>query len=349
MEIAEEVQQDIDDLIGKNRSSESGVSSTDEKLQDWLSSVDSSLVPPKKRRRTMTWDKFYRHLLQGFGTGHGVSYQPWLTLRRKNTSKCSNQVAAYLFTLGRHGYFFSRGEYQIALLLQWLGLADLREQYPIWPIAHPHPLFGAPGSEGMKLGYSRGLLQIAQEAGIDHGVYPGTKIPYVATYDFLLTVRINGELKLVAISCKPIDDPNSEIKWRTLERLELERRYAEQNGILYLVVSSRLVPILMAGQLEWCIDCTTLADTPQVVPAVPRFAAEFDSAPDLSIADAVRRASEICKLELAAGWMTFRHCVWTQAIDLDLSQAILTSYPAKRGGLLLREKLKHALIIGDSA
>lgn len=349
METAGGVQQAIDDLVDKNRFNESEARSTDEEFQDWLASVDPSLVPQNKRRRTMTREKLDRLLLQGFGAGHGVSYRPWLTLRRRNASKCSNQVAAYLFTLDRHGFFFSRGEYQIALLLQWLGVEDVREQYPLWPVAHPHPLFGARGAEGMQLGYSRGLLAIAQKAGIDHGVYPGTRIPYVATYDFLLTVRVNGGLRLVAISCKPIDDANSEIKWRTLERLELERRYAEENGIRYVVVSSRIVPILMAGQLEWCIDRANLADTPHLVPDVPRFALEFESVPDLSVADAVRRASEICKLGLDAGWMVFRHCAWNQAIDVDLSQAILTSYPAKRGGRLLRDQLKRSLIVGGSA
>lgn len=346
--IAEEVQQEIYAMVDKNRPGASDAGRLDEDLQEWLVSVDHSKAPSKKRRRTMTWDKFYKHLLQGFGTGHGAAYRPWLTLRRKNPSKRSNQVAAYLFLQRRHGFFFSRGEYQIALLLLWLGVDDLREQFPLWPIAHPHPLFGAIGSEEVQLPYSRGLLEIAAEAGIEHGVYPGTKIPYVATMDFMLTIRIGGDLKLLAVSCKPFCTLEDEIKWRTLERLELERRYADHNRIRYLVLSSRVVPILMAGQLEWCFACSHIADIPQVAPALQTFAAEFTSTPDLSIADAVRRASELSKLSLEDGWIAFRHCAWTQRIDVDLSKQILTTYPVYRGGRDLRTRLQHELILGKT-
>lgn len=346
--IAEEVQQEIYVLVDKNRPSESDAGRLDEDLQEWLAAVDHTKAPSKKRRRTMTWDKLYKHLLQGFGMGHGAAYQPWLTLRRKNPSKSSNQVAAYLFLQQRHGFFFSRGEYQIALLLLWLGVEDMREQFPLWPIAHPHPLFGALGSEKIQLPYSQGLLQIAKEAGIDHGVYPGTKIPYVATMDFMITIRIGGDLKLVAVSCKPFCTLEDEIKWRTLERLELERRYAEHNRIRYLVLSSRAVPILMAGQLEWCFAYSHIADIPQVAPALKTFVAEFDSTPDLSIANAVRRASELSKLSLENGWIAFRHCAWTQRIDVDLSKQILTTYPVNRGGRDLRTRLQHELILGKT-
>jgi len=349
VEIAAEVRETVDSLAGSRHSGSSELGSTDEKLQDWLASVAPALVPPKKRRRTMTWKKLKQHIQLGYGMGHGAAYQPWLTLRRKNASKCSNQVAAYLFTLARPGYFFSRGEYQIALLLQWLGLEDFREQYPIWPISHPHPLFGAPGAEGIHLGHSPGLLRIAQEAGIEHGVYPGTRIPYVATFDFMLTVRIHGALTLIALSCKPIDNPNNEIEWRTLERLELERRYAERNRIKYAVISSRLVPIRMAANLEWCVDSATLVETPHLIAIAPLFAAQFVSTPDLSIADAVLRSSDACKLSRHDGWTVFRHCLWTQAIDLDISKPILTTYPALIGGRRLRQQLKQALIGGGSA
>lgn len=346
--IAEEVQQEIYSLVDKNRLGASDSLRLGENLQEWLASVDHSTVPPKKRRRTMTWEKFYEHLLQGFGTGHGAAYRPWLTLRRKNPSKSSNQVAAYLFLQRRHGFFFSRGEYQIALLLLWLGVDDLREQFPIWPIAHPHPLFGALGTEEVQFPYSKGLLDIAKEAGIDHGVYPGTNIPYVATMDFMLTIRVGGDFRQVAVSCKPFCTLEDEIKWRTLERLELERRYAAHNKIRYIVLNSQIVPILMAGQLEWCFACSHKADIPQVAPAVETFAAEFASTPDLSIADAVRRASELSKLSLKDGWIAFRHCAWNQRIDVDLSKQILTTYPAPRGGRALRTRLQHELILGKT-
>ncbi len=346
MELAEQIERDIGTLVDKHRRAALESPSRKEKLLHWLATIDTPTSTLKKRRRAMTWDKLNTRIQQGYGMGHGADYQPWLTLRRKNSSRESNQVAAHLHPLHRPGYFFSRGEYQIALLLLWLGIHDLREQYPLWPIAHPHPLYGAPGTDGLQLGYCTGLLDIAAEAGIEHGHFPGTDIPYVATIDFLITVRDGSDFDLVAISCKPIEDPAQEVKWRTLERLELERRYAERNGIRYLIISSRFVPILMAGQLEWCMERASLADTPHLAQSVLGFSREFTSAPNLAVSDAVARASESQQLSLEEGWAVFRHCAWTQAIDIDLSTPLLTSYPARRSGRTLRERLRRSLFEG---
>lgn len=90
----------------------------------------------------MTFKKLFNQINQGYGQGHGTNYQPWLQIRRKNTSPKSNQVVAWLPPLEREAHFFSRGEYHTALLLLWLQVEDLREQYPLWPVAHPHPLWG---------------------------------------------------------------------------------------------------------------------------------------------------------------------------------------------------------------
>ena len=138
------------------------------------------------------------------------------------------------------------------------------------------------------------------------------------------------------------------MKWRTLERLELERRYAERMGIRYLIMSSRFVPILMAGQLEWCMERASLSDVPHLAECVDEFSYEFAALPHLSVSDAVARASASQKMSLEEGWMVFRHCAWTQAIDIDLSVPLLTSYPARRNGRVLREKLRGSLFEGSA-
>lgn len=102
-QLADQVERDIEALVVKHRPSEDENRSSDEKFQDWLAAMDPSQETPKKRHRGMTWDKFYKRLLLGYGMGHGAEYLPWLTLRRKNPSRKSNQVAAYLHPLNRDG------------------------------------------------------------------------------------------------------------------------------------------------------------------------------------------------------------------------------------------------------
>lgn len=301
------------------------------------------LEPKEKVRRArgMTYKKLYRRIALGYGQGHGNQYQPWLQIHRKNPSPKSNQVVAWLATLDRVGHFFSRGEYYTALLLLWLGVNDMREQYPIWPVAHPHPLDDV-NEQSSKRPWSKGLLAIAKEAGISHGHEIGSRQPYVATIDIMATVVIDGCEQLLMLSSKPIVDPNENVKWRTLERLELERRYAHEIGAIYKVSTSALIPTAMAGYLEWWMDAACLPEK--------ALAARSESFAELvmqyasnSASEAVLAAASRMGLDMDSAWQLFRHCCWTQAIDIDPSKPLHVSYPIKTGGNTLRAAIQNEL------
>ena len=319
------------------------------KSKVFLSSEEAPTELCRKPRssKVMTQKKLNEQIRLGFGQGHGSSYQPWLKIRRKNSSPNSNQVVAWMPPLERTAHYFSRGEYHTALTLLWLGICDLREQYPLWPIAHPHPMEGAGGTEYMKFNWSRGLLDIAHDAGIEHGVEFGTKIPYTATIDMLAMAPMENGLRLVGFSSKPIVDHDDEVKMRTLERLELERRYFEEINAGYFVTSSGLVPALMAGQLEWWLDSSTLYSAPGLIPLTDCFADCINAHKELSISELVNYASFSLSINLDAAWLLFNHCAWTQKIDIDPTIRVLTSHPVRSGGIALRSKLRHMFFGGD--
>lgn len=306
---------------------------------DHLAALPLEPDPKIRCPRIMTHKKLYEKIRLGWGQGHGVNYKTFLPIRRKNSSKNSNQLPAWLPPLQRTAHFFSRGEYQTALLLLWLGVKDLREGYPLWPLSHPHPLKGAPGTEGMNFPWSRGLLQIAFDAGIKHGNEVGSRVPYVATMDLIVTFAINHVIQLAAFSSKPFENSDDEVKWRTLERLELERRYCLELLIPYYVSSSALVPTLMAGQLEVWLECWTL--NPNLLSLANYFADHVNRHDDLSIKEAVTYAAEILHISVGDGWLLFYHCCWTQKIDIDPSVRILTSYPVKSGGRALQNAIQR--------
>lgn len=297
--------------------------------------------PKVRRKRGMTYEKLYQQIVAGYGQGNGCQYQPWLQIRRKNPSPKSNQVVAWLPPLGREGHFFSRGEYHTALLLLWLGVSDLREQYPIWPVPHPHPLERS-GDLANARPWSKGLLAIAEGAGISHGYEIGSRQPYVATIDIMATVKIKGSDRLFTLSSKPISDPDDDVRWRTLERLELERRYALEIDSIHVIASSALIPIAMAGYLEWWLDAAILSDV-ALAGSADRFTDAVSRDETLSIYQAVRGAATELKLDMKAAWLLFRHCCWMQKIDIDPSQPLLTSYPIKKGGWALREAIRIEL------
>lgn len=299
--------------------------------------------PKLRRSGAMTHKKMCELIQQGRGMGHGRFYLPWLMLRRKNPSPNSNQAVSWVPPLERTAHYFSRGEYHTALLLLWLGVKDLREQFPIWPIPHPHPLEGTPGVPPARARWSRGLLTLAREAGIEHGFEFGTRLPYVATLDLLATAPLPRGNVLAIFSSKPIEEPNTDIKLRTLERLELERRYSLDIGAKYFVSSSALIPLSIAGRLEWWLDASTLDCAPHLVQLRQQFVDYFNRELERPINETVQAVAKLISIEPDDAWLLFRHCAWTQAIDIDPSVPILTSRPPQPGGRAWRDSLRRSL------
>ncbi|WGG50950.1 TnsA endonuclease N-terminal domain-containing protein [Rugamonas sp. DEMB1] len=306
-----------------------------------LTALSVEPIPKTRLQKGMTHKKLCERIQLGHGIGHGSRYLPWLILRRKNPSPYSNQVASSMPPLGRGAYYFSRGEYHTALMLLWLGVLDLREQFPLWPMAHPHPLDGTPGAAAITRPWSRGLLDIAREAGIDHGYEIGTGVPYVASLDLLATVPLKSGYALAGFSSKPIAEPDEEVKWRTLERLELERRYIAGVCGTYFVSSSALVPKLTAGHLEAWLDASTLHCAPHLIVYAAEFTQHLNAYLDQPINETVIHASQALRLTTDEAWLLFRHCAWTQSVDIDPSRRILTSYPILAGGRALRDNLRR--------
>lgn len=301
--------------------------------------INSALSKQVQSRKSRAYSKLYQAIRAGHGQGHGAAYQPWLQLRRKNSSPDSNQVVCRMPLLNRAAHYLSRGEYQTALLLLWLNVSDLREQYPIWPISHPHPLHGAPGTSGLALRFVRGLLSIAQEAGIDHGSDIGSGLPYVATLDFLITIPGKEGPSLAIFSSKPVPEHEYIPEWRMLERLELERRYAEELSARYFVTSSALVPDEMAGQLECWLTSAALDEAPELLSLAETFSEYFARQPECPVIEVVTTAAKALAIPEDEALCLFRHCAWTQKIDVDPTRRVVSSYPVCPGG----RKLKAAL------
>jgi len=112
---------------------------------------------------------------------------------------------------------------------EWaLHVVDIREQYPLLPLEE--------------------TLAIARSCGIRHPTDPKTKEPVVMTTDFVITVRQGAN---------DIDQPRT-VKYRadlfnlrTLEKLEIERRYWEARGKELKIVTECSIPRVLAKNVEW--------------------------------------------------------------------------------------------------
>jgi hypothetical protein len=238
-------------------------------------------------------------------------------------------------------------EYEAARVASWLGAVEIRTQFPLFPWSgHPHPMAGLDASWDACLPPTVGLLEIAHEAGIQHGSYVGAPdLPYVATTDLLVNTCASRNQRLAFWTVKPADVLRAaKPKSRLLERIELERLYAKSVGGTHVLYDGSHVSEYLLGNLDWLEPTRHERIDPAEISARARFVHCFNARPSseplrerIAIA-----ASEAC-LEPNEGLRHFRAAAWLTEIDIDLSQPVLMSRPMNRGGNAFKNALNSRL------
>ena len=163
-------------------------------------------MAPKRYHYAFDEAKHKRFLREGRGLGELESYIPWVQvddvpsegMSYRAPSWTVDRLCHFLSTLELHGFYVAEWAPQIT---------DIREQYPL---------------------ALEETLDIAKRHGLKHPVDPHTKYNWVMTTDLLLTVSRNGAQILLARTIKEARDLKNR---RTLEKLEIERRYWEKHKV----------------------------------------------------------------------------------------------------------------------
>lgn len=298
----------------------------------------------------MTWKKLEQWILEGRGTGHKSEYKPFLQVTRRNTSKVSNQsFGRWLFGYNREFHYFSRSERKVALIIKWLGASDIREQFPLWPSPHLHPLVGADGTNIYERPIVSGLIEIAQEAGIDHGNFVGSDVPYVATIDLMATIQTNMRPFLVGISCKPEKQIiEAEPSSRLLERLELERLYFQAIQTRRVRLEDNAFHKELVANLEWFKPDANIESALRKDDRFEEFLAELnEKLLQTNIDNAIKTAHSKIGWNRSRANAAFRLAVWHQLVDIDISKPIVMSLEATTGGKQLKKTIRLAVIGAD--
>lgn len=151
---------------------------------------------------------------QGRGAGHGADYLPWLTVRDLASRGRSHRVFGH--TCQRTHHLLSDLELAVFLILEWReSTIDIREQFLL------------------RLEETQAL---AVDAGIKHPQVQG--IDQIMSSDFLVntTDRKYSKFALQAKYAKDLNDP------RTVEKLELERRYWQSKDVPWQIVTEKEIP-----------------------------------------------------------------------------------------------------------
>ncbi|MBW9265191.1 MAG: TnsA endonuclease N-terminal domain-containing protein [Candidatus Thiodiazotropha sp. (ex. Lucinisca nassula)] len=293
----------------------------------------------------VTWLRVYNWIISGIGQGHGRDYKPAMAVRRWNPSKISVQVAGGVPPYFRRGAYFSKNEWQVGQGLAWAG-ANTREQFPMWPWEHPHPLTGLDTDLDLTLSLSSGMQSICNEMGIDHGVFIGTNIPYIWTIDYSIWAKLpSGQYHAGFVSVKPVEDERfqkPDPTDRALEKLEAERRYSASLGMHYQVTGAAEFPGELLTQLEWLRGTAVLPENDPRNYFLQGFLDHF-------IGDA-----QICppaewmhwlQVELGATYeqavFICHHVIWHQYVDFDLTREINFSRVPQPGGRALKKRIQE--------
>ena len=248
--------------------------------------------------REWTQQKYERYLKEGRGQGTGKDYIPWLKIQDFPSHGRSHRISGW--KTGRVHHLFSDQEERIFYLFEWSDIViDIREQYPL----------------DLEL-----ALRIADEMGdFKYPEDPKHHMPYILTTDFMLTIEKEGKIVQIARTIKS----SSELeKKRTIEKLELERRYYMALNIDWGIITERGISTTFASNVQWVhsyyhlettntLDITQLRNIANILKGKLR-------AKNTRIIDITIALEKEMNLEAGTGLYLFKHLVARKEIILDI-------------------------------
>lgn len=186
-----------------------------------------------KRRYSFDENKIARFHKQKRGQGQGADYHPWLTIHDVPSS--GRRSRPHCPKTGREHHLLSDLETAVFFLMNWEDrVVDIREQFPL----------------------DRDRTRaIAVQMGVNHPKDRESGVDLVMTLDFLVDVLIGGSRISMPLCVKPwakLEDR------RTLEKLEIERRYCIETWTTWRIVTEREYSKPHVANLRWMHEMHSL-------------------------------------------------------------------------------------------
>lgn len=175
------------------------------------------------RKIKWTEEKIEQRSKEGYGQGILSDYKPWITIHDFPSQGRISRVQG--FKTNRIHHFLSDLETRLFYLCEWLdNVIDIREKFPLNRVQ---------------------TSEIAENMNVKHPTDLQTKTTLVMTTDFLLTL---SDSTYVAITVLPFSEL---MKKRTIERLEIERRYWEKQKVQWKMVTDKELSRNVHKNIEW--------------------------------------------------------------------------------------------------
>lgn len=240
-----------------------------------------------KHRRSWNQNVYTKYVNEGRGQGDGKDYKPWIRVQDFASRGTVSRI--YSAKTSRVHHLLSNNERYYFYLLEWSELVvDIREQFPLADIQM--------------------AIEIAAKANIRYPTDNVSGFPHVMTCDFMVTTQ-NG---LVARTVKQAEELG---KPRVMEKLEIERRYWNELGIDWKLVTEKDIPIQKAKAIEWlrsASSSTALWDNELLDAAKERF--NETGRPVATVAGEIDRDFS---LSTGTGLLLFRYLALTRQLSIE--------------------------------
>lgn len=251
-----------------------------------------------KRKRIVTAESTAGWIKEGRGSGEGATYKPWYKIQDVASHGRCHRIPDW-FT-GRVHHLLSDLEANVFFTLIWSEFKiDVMEQYPLLP--------------------QEETIAIAEEIGVRHPTDPRSRHPIVMTSDFFLKVNMNsGHNYLVRTAKYESALENA----RTLEKLEIERRYWVARHKEWGIYTETGIPKDLVENVKWCypfydassLDPLTKTEITNIASVLTRSVLTTDA----PLRRITSRSDHVLELEPGRSLAVVRHLLATRYWNIDM-------------------------------
>lgn len=198
----------------------------------------------------------------------------------------------------RTHHLFSDLELAVFLLLEWHSeIQEIREQFPL---------------------QLEVTLKLAKEAGIVHPANAGV-MQYMSS-DFLVNAHNSEQSKFVlqAKYTEALSDP------RTVEKLELERRYWVKKEVDWLLITEQDIPITVFQNINWLYPAQRdEIDGDEILQRMQFYAHQFNEAPQKTLLNIAKSIDVAYGLPLGESLREIRQLLAKRCFLFDIYKPII--------------------------
>lgn len=251
-----------------------------------------------RKRYDWSQNKFDRYIKEKRGMGERENYTPWIKVQDFSSKGRSHRIAGW--KTNRVHHLLSDQEKRMFFLLEWSDIVvDIREQYPL-----------------SDLDLS---LDIATKMNVKHPINSNSKMPYIMTTDFMITCVINNELCYKARTIKSTKELENK---RTLEKLEIERRYYKYLDIDWAVTTEKGLPKILTQNIElihenYFIDCMSNKNPYKLKEICEIIKYNLLEHKYYNVAELTNTLDKQMNLEVGTSLFLFKHLIAQKEVILD--------------------------------